>query len=188
MADTMKHVYTLIILFLFISISFIPVVSAIKDDEEFNKTAVEGIDKTMEIKEQLNSFVALGDKSSASMKAGNLRMNGQFYEMQLDRFETSSRLDDYVQALYNYFHGTYLYGYWYDKYINEVDSFTAVSMDDQEKYLDNARKSFDIAHKYLNETYPQAEPTPSKMGSASYGTMAADPFYMGTSRFGSLSV
>jgi competence protein ComGC len=167
----------MIILFLIISVFFIPIVSA-TDDDEFNKTAVEGINKTMEIKNQLNSYVSMGDTMDASMKAGNLRMNGQFYEMQLDRYETSPRLADYVEAIYNYFHGTYLYGYWYEKYINEINSLASVSIEDQENYLDKATKSFDIAHTNLNETYPQPEPTPGKMKAASYDSFGYDPFMM----------
>lgn len=174
----MKSIYTMIILILFVSISFIPVVSA-TDDDEFNKTAQEGINKTMEIKSQLNSYVAMGDTMDASIRAGNLRMNGQFYEMQLERFETSPRLADYAEAIYNYFHGTYLYAYWYEKYISEINSFTSVSMEDQQNYFDKAKKSFDIAHTNLNETYPQPEPTPGKIKAASYDYLSNDPFDMG---------
>lgn len=178
----MKTVYTLTILVLFVSISFIPLVSA-TDDDEFNKTAQEGINKTMEIKNLINTYVALGDPTDAAMKAGNLRMNSQFYEMQLERYETSPRLADYAEAIYNYFHGTYLYGYWYQKYIEEVNSFTSVSMEDQQNFFDKAKKSFDIAHTNLNETYPQPEPTPGKIKAVSYDYLANNGFDMGMSLF-----
>lgn len=176
----MKAAYIMAIVLLVITGLVIPGVFAIKDDEEFNKTAKEGVDKTIDVKNQLNNLVARGDKFAAITKAGNLRMNGQFYEMQLDRFETSESIAEFADDLYNYFHGMYLYGYWYQKYLNQVDSYTAVSMDDERKFLENARKSFDIAHTYLNKTYPQAEPTPAKLDVSSF-SYGLDSFMMGHS-------